>query len=131
MASKQNVGYELHEHYFVSGPRSSQGYRNGVWCEIKFSHSHPGGSIPHRHPDTGPAFYGYRKSKFSKRSFGEQFELVPLTEEENTFVLHLTDSGPTQDTPFEALRFPPAQRMMRWHRMKCIVRDERRKQANG
>jgi hypothetical protein len=125
---------EVHSHCFVSGPRSHAGYRNGVWTETTFSHSHPGGSEPHRHPDTGPSFYGYCKPKVTKRPTGYQgLEVVPLTEEENTFELIVTDSAlihgetPIGDTPVEALGFPAAERMMSGHRLKCIIRDERTK----
>src|SRR6185503_21082806 len=36
-----SAGHEIHEHSYVSGVRRG-----------KIQHSHPGGSQPHRHPDT-------------------------------------------------------------------------------
>ena len=131
------MGYEVHTHYFVSGPRSSAGYRNGVWCETDFTHSHEGGSEPHCHPSTGPSSYqhngrGQFGGKFTKKPKGEQFELIPLTEEESSFTLVLTDSAringtkPVGSTPIEALGFPAAERMMGESRLKCIVRDLRK-----
>lgn len=126
---------EIHEHIFVSGPRSASGIgKDGKWHvggeHIK--HSHAGGSVPHTHPATGPSFYGYRASKVTKRPTGEQgLQVIPRTEEENTFELIVTDSAlihgktPIGDTPLESLGFPAAERMMAGCRMKCIVRDER------
>jgi hypothetical protein len=127
--------FELHEHWFISGPRSHAGYRNGVWADTKLIHSHQGGSIPHTHPDTGPSFFGYRKPKTTKKPKGEQLELIPRTEEENTFELIVTDSAmihatiPIGDTPIHALGFPAAERMIVGSRLKCIVIDERKKKA--
>lgn len=136
---------EMHSHCFVTGPRSKDGYRNGVWTKSEFSHSHADGGIPHRHPDTGPAFFGHRKPKLTAKPNGEQFEFIRRTEEENTFELIVTDSAllsvprpigsnlpglvPIGDTPLEALGFPAADTMMLGFRMKCVVRDERKKQA--
>src|SRR6185503_7787908 len=106
---------EVHSHHFVSGPRGSAHYdRSGKWVETKLTHSHPGGSTPHEHPHTGPSFYGYRQPKVTKRPTGEQFELVPLSEEDTTFELIITDSAlihgeiPIGNTPVEALGFPAA-----------------------
>jgi hypothetical protein len=79
---------EVHEHHFISGPRS---------CTVRsqFSHSHEGGDRPHVHPDTGPAAYtidaddwfastglrGGGKKKFTAKPTGEQFECIPRTPE--------------------------------------------------
>jgi hypothetical protein len=84
---------EVHEHWFVSGPRGRAGYHNGIWREPKFKHSHPGGDVPHRHPDTGPSSYGHRPPKTTKRPTGEQFEIVPMSEEDQSFDLVITDSA--------------------------------------
>jgi len=139
-ADRPTPQFEVHEHWFVSGPRSTAGYRNGKWTEPKFTHSHPGGGVPHRHPNTGPSFYGHRKPKVTKRPTGEQFELVAMTEEESSFELVITDSAingawdgrrivkfPASDTPIEDIHMPAAERMKVGSRLKCIVRDERGK----
>jgi|GEM_PF-2906885 len=135
--------YMLHSHCFVSGPRSGGAYRNGKWDDGRITHSHPGGSIPHTHAHTGPSNYGYRH-KATKKPKGEQgLEVIPRTEEENTFELIVTDSAlvsfpapmgskiqplqPIGDTPLEALGLTPAaDRMVNTFGMKCIVRDERK-----
>lgn len=126
---------EMHEHFFVSGPRSSARYVKGVWTEAKFSHSHPGGSVPHTHTQTGPSFYGYRKPKTTKSPVGEQMEAIPRSEDELGFDVIVTDSAmvstvndglqPIGDTPIEALGFPAASAMMLGHRLKCNVIDMR------
>lgn len=137
------MSFEVHQHCFVSGPRSGGGYRNGKWDDGKIAHSHPGGNIPHTHPNTGPSFYGYGKPRTTKRPNGEQFEMIARAEEENTFTLVVTGSAlvsnvvpaggkeksrlvPIGNTPIEALGFPAAHHMMSKFRMKCVVRDERK-----
>jgi hypothetical protein len=133
---KPSQGLELHEHSFTSGPRSRARYDgSGKWVETTFTHSHAGGGVPHKHPNTGPSGFAYYKGKFTKRPSGEQFELVPLTEDESTFELVITDSAITYDddwnkipignTPIEEICMPAADRMVRGHRLRCIVRDER------
>lgn len=125
---------EVHEHTFVSGPRNRSGVgKDGKWHigGERIRHSHPGGSVPHTHPSSGPSFYGYRKLKVTKRPTGEQLEVIPRTEEENTFELVITDSAtmngitPIGNTPLEELGFPAADRMMSGCRLKCVIRDER------
>lgn len=123
---------EVHEHCFVSGPRSRAHYDGtGQWVETKFTHSHPGGGIPHTHPQTGPAFYGYRKPKVRTRPTGEQFQWVAIPEEKQSFELVITDSAllsgktPIGNTPLEELHMPAADCMIAGFRLKCIVRDER------
>lgn len=131
--------YILHTHYFCSGPRHKSGYgKDGKWHEggETITHSHPGGSIPHTHPHTGPSNYGYCH-KFTKRPKGEQdHEVIPRTEEENTFELVITDSAligapgklvPIGDMPIENILSPAADRMVNTFGMKCVVRDERKK----
>jgi hypothetical protein len=133
-----NAAYEVHSHVFVSGPRHGGHYENNKWHTGEFSHSHPQGSTPHTHPQTGPSSYGYgwargKSNKLTAKPTGEQMPPIPLTEEENTFELIVTDSAlihgklPIGDTPLEALGFPAAERIMGSHRMKCVVRDERTK----
>lgn len=137
--------FEIHSHHFTSGPRSSAGYRNGKWEDTKFSHSHPGGSRPHRHPNCGPSNYGYRKPKVTKRPNGEQFLLVPMSEEESSFELIITDSAKPMPTlnpktgkyespdihslSVEEMRMPAAETVKLGSRLTCIVRDERKKRA--
>jgi hypothetical protein len=97
---------EVHEHWFVSGPRASSPYP-----EVRhICHSHPGGTIPHQHPNMGPASYtidkdewlaktglrGGGKKKFTAQPSGEQFAWVALTPEQNTFELHIV--GPAMRT---------------------------------
>lgn len=125
---------EVHEHFFVSGPRSKNGYgKDGKWVENRIRHSHPDGSVPHAHPGSGPSFYGYRARKVTQKPTGEQLEFIPRTEEENSFELVITDSAilngdpdsPIGNTPIDVLGFPAAGRMMAGSRLKCIVRDVR------
>lgn len=132
MSTTEN--FELHSHHFVSGPRSTAHYdRSGKWIEAKFTHSHPGGGIPHTHPATWPAFYGYRQPKVTAKPKGEQFDWVAIPEEEQSFDLIITDSAilngdrdkPTGNTPVEQIVMPAADRMMGGFRLKCNVRDER------
>lgn len=124
--------FRVHEHFFVSGPRSNGGYdKGGKWITGRFSHSHAGGSVPHTHPETGPSCYGGRKQKLTTRPTGEQMEMILRTPEENTFELIITDSAlihgetPIGNTPIEALGFPAAQRMVDSFGLTCVIRDER------
>jgi hypothetical protein len=128
--------FEMHEHVFISGPRQNARYVKNEWVDDrKLVHSHMGGSVPHAHPHTGPSYYGHGKRKFSAKPKGEQLSYVALSEEETSFELVITDSAlihgktPIGDTPVEALGFPAAERMMTGSRLKCIVRDERKKRA--
>jgi hypothetical protein len=93
-----NAAYEVHSHVFVSGPRHGGHYENNKWHTGEFSHSHPQGSTPHTHPQTGPSSYGYgwargKSNKLTAKPTGEQMPPIPLTEEENTFELIVTDSA--------------------------------------
>lgn len=135
----------VHSHCYVSGKLAHGCYRNGEWFTGTFTHTHEGGDVPHTHPQTGPSFFGHRGvRKYAKKIQGEQFsETIPLTEEENTFELIVTDSAilsvpvpfgekvpglvPIGNTPIEALGFPAAERMINGFGMKCIIRDERKK----
>jgi hypothetical protein len=135
--------FEMHSHCFVSGPRSKSGRgKDGKWHtrgEV-INHSHPGGGVPHLHPETGPSFYGHRQPKITKRPTGEQFEVVAMTEEESSFEVVVMDSAlvstakglvPIGNTPLKSLGFPAAERMMTGSRLKCIVRDERSNKPSG
>jgi hypothetical protein len=126
--------FVMHEHHFVSGPRSRAGYgADGQWRETKIRHSHSGGDVPHKHAHTGPAHYGYRARKTTARPNGEQLEVVALMKEESCFELVITDSAiingdpdnPIGSTPVDVLGFPAADRMTGCFGMTCIVRDER------
>lgn len=110
---------EVHEHCFVSGPRSTGHYefdakkRETKWADRKkLVHSHEGGSVPHAHPDTGPSFYGYRQPKVTQRAKGEQFELIPIPKEDQSFDLIILDSakfgGHTSDRHYASRRHPHA-----------------------
>lgn len=104
------TGFILHEHTFVSGPRSTPGYRNGVWTGNTFSHSHPGGDVP-RTEDENTFELIVTDSALTN---GPDGKLIPIG-----------------DTPIEALGFPAADRMMRSFGMRCIVRDERKAVNRG
>lgn len=132
--------FEVHTHSFVSGQRSESGYgKDGKWhvCGEKISHSHPGGSAPHTHPNTGPSYYGHRKPKVTAKPTGEQFETIPRSDEENTFDLVITDSAklggvtPIGDTPIENISMFAAEVMKGAFRLKCIVRDERKRSGRS
>ncbi|HLW51338.1 MAG TPA: hypothetical protein VKW06_00720 [Candidatus Angelobacter sp.] len=125
---------ELHSHTFVSGPRSKSGYgKDGKWheCGEKISHSHTGGSVPHRHEHTGPSFYGYRKPKVTQKPKGEYLEIVAIPDEEQSFDLVITDTArlggvtPIGDTPIEDIHMMAADVMQNSFRLKCNVRDDR------
>lgn len=122
--------HEVHEHSFVSGGRRD-----------RISHSHPGGSTSHTHPNTGPSRYpGHRFSKpnVTAKPSGEQFETIPRTDEENTFDLVITDSARYFNEknehvlighmPIDNIRMFAAETMKGAFRMKCNVRDERTQQ---
>lgn len=83
---------EVHEHWFISGPRTRFGGERLV-------HSHAGGSVPHQHPATGPASYtidkdewllktglrGGGRKKFTARPKGEQLPRVELEKWQTEF----------------------------------------------
>lgn len=85
--------HEVHEHCFIRGPRARAG-------SYKFSHSHADSSVPHDHPETGPACYtidkddwfrttglcGGGRKKFTVKPSGEQFaSMRARAEEEQSF----------------------------------------------
>jgi hypothetical protein len=95
-----SAAFEVHEHIFISGPRA-----NGVFIQATqkttshCSHSHAGGSAPHKHPDTGPASYtidkddwsratgmlGGGRKKFTKQPTGEQLPIADLEDWQKSF----------------------------------------------
>ncbi len=121
---------EIHEHHFVSGPRSHK-----TWC-WDFKHSHLGGNIPHQHPDTGPACYtidkdewlratggvkGGGRKQFTGKPSGEQMEWVELEECQKSFKIIVCDPpDPTGQGGADLA----AARMMLAFRMRPIVCDQ-------
>jgi hypothetical protein len=110
-ARKRSANYEVHSHWFVTGPRSRGAYNaKGKWETGKFSHSHKGGDVPHRHPDTGPGSYtidkddwfratglrGGGRKKFTQQPSGEQMPLVELEEWQKSFEVHLGKPTPAE-----------------------------------
>lgn len=108
------VKYELHEHHFVSGPRANGGYApDGTWLESTFSHSHEGGEVSHRHPNTGPASYvidkdewamrtgmrGGGRKTFTTKPTGEQFPLVELDDSQRSFDIVVCQPTPSKGQP--------------------------------
>jgi hypothetical protein len=61
----QSRGYEVHEHAFVSGPRSRYFGESS-----RVVHSHEGGDKPHEHPDTGPACFTIDKDDWARATAG-------------------------------------------------------------
>jgi hypothetical protein len=93
--------FEVHEHCYISGPRANGGCydRSGKWQIGKFSHSHEGGSVPHKHPQTGPSVYtidkddwfrstglrGGGRKKFTAKPTGEQLPWKELEHWQKSF----------------------------------------------
>lgn len=111
MTKSAQPSYEVHEHIFVSGPRS-----NGMFIQktqkttSHFSHSHPGGDQPHRHEHTGPASYtidqddwfratgtrgaaGSRK-RYTAKPSGEQLPIRELEDWQKSFKVVVCDPPP-------------------------------------
>lgn len=128
-----NRPYEVHEHCFVSGPRANRpGY--------SFDHSHPGGSVPHQHPNTGPACFtidrdewrrrtgrdGGGRKVFTKTPTGERLPVLELEPWQKSFDVIIDEESlqrfraerPHAEGPGEA----PAMRMVLGFRMKANVR---------
>lgn len=97
-------GYEVHEHCFISGPRSHwAGSPRG-----KLVHSHAGGDVYHTHPDTGPASFtidkdewfaatglrGGSRKKFTKAPTGEQLPYIERQPGEGEFEIHVGPNPP-------------------------------------
>jgi hypothetical protein len=122
--------FEVHEHSFVSGPRSSG-------PSSKFSHSHDGGSEPHQHPNTGPASYtidrdewrrmtgliGGARKQYTFKASGEQLPIVALSEDQKAFeVIVVGDGGAAAARGARGPGVAPAARMMLQFGMKAVVK---------
>lgn len=93
---------EVHTHSIIRGQRANIFGRNTI------THSHEGGDMPHRHPDTGPASYtidkdewfratgmrGGGRKKFTISPEGEQFPIVELEDWQKSFEVHVGDPPP-------------------------------------
>jgi hypothetical protein len=104
MARHPAAKLEVHEHSFITGPRA-----NKEWLR-KLVHSHPGGDVPHKHPETGCGSYtidkdewfratglrGGGRKKFTVRPSGEQLPAIPRTAEENSFEIVVAAPDPDQ-----------------------------------
>lgn len=130
---------EVHEHVFITGPRS-----NGMFIRATqkttahFSHSHEGGDVPHKHPDTGPASYtidkdewlaatglrGGGRKKLTKAPTGEQFDRVELEDWQRSFDVIVGPPPPGFEG--EGAGIAPAARMVLAFGMKANVRRDDR-----
>lgn len=130
---------EVHRHAFVSGPRAGGHYeRDGQWHTGTFSHAHASGDVPHAHPDTGPASYtidtdawyrttrmhGGGRKTFTAQPSGEQFPIVALTPEQQTFEVHCTGRVPPGWVG-EGGGFATAARMVHAFKLRAVVIDAR------
>lgn len=109
---------EVHEHAFITSPRSKASYRfdpatrETTWQgRTDVVHSHPDGNAGHEHPDTGPSTYtidrdewyaatglrGGGRKTFTARPSGEQLPFVARTAEEQTFLVVFCDEGFTDE----------------------------------
>lgn len=93
---------EVHNHSFISGPRS--GFANSK----PLAHSHEGGNAPHQHPDCGPASYtvdrdawraatgldGGGRKRYTAKPTGDQLPVVPLEDWEKSFDVVVVDTLP-------------------------------------
>lgn len=100
---------EVHEHAWVTGPRSR-------FVGQKLVHSHGGGDVAHEHEHTGPSCYticrkqwlkktglvGGGRKRFTASPTGEQLPQRNLTEEELTYDLVVV-GPPGQGGPGVAL----------------------------
>lgn len=112
---------EIHEHWFVRGGRPP------------IAHSHEGGSVPHQHPQTGPAGYtidkdewlratglrGGGRKKFTAKPNGEQLPIIELEEWQKSFQVII--AGPPSPEYGEGPGLAPAARMVLAFRMKATV----------
>lgn len=78
----------VHDHAFVSGPRSRFSGPRG-----EIVHSHEGGDVAHTHPDTGPCHLAGTKPKFTARPNGEQLPYVKTDPASLVFDLYILDSA--------------------------------------
>ena len=105
---------EVHEHYFIRGPRANGRYGpDGKWQTGKFSHSHAEGNRPHGHTDTGPSSYvidkddwyrstglrGGGRKKFTTKPSGEQFAIEELEDWQKSFEVILGEPTPAFGEP--------------------------------
>ncbi|HJQ55975.1 MAG TPA: hypothetical protein VJ890_03660 [Vineibacter sp.] len=134
------AAYEVHEHVFIDGPRSRYAGRP----ESMVVHSHPGGNVPHAHPQTGPACYtidkdewsrvtglkGGGRKRFTKTVTGEQLPLAALESWQTQFDVVVCDPLPARHFGQDAATGPgealPA-RMAMGFGMKFRVIDGRRR----
>lgn len=129
--------FEVHEHHFVSGKRAHGGHNSkGEWETGKFSHSHEGGNVPHKHPDTGPAAYtidkdawlrvtgmrGGGRKKFTAKPTGEQMPIVELEEWQKSFKLIVAEPAPAGSSTGPGISLPA--RMMLTFGMDCEVEGQ-------
>jgi hypothetical protein len=83
---------QVHEHTVL----------NSRWSPApKITHSHAAGDHPHQHPDCGPAFYGYprSKTKFTVKPTGEQRPWQDLEDWQRSFEIHLGTPTPRKGQP--------------------------------
>jgi hypothetical protein len=119
---KPQQGFELHEHSFITGPRSKSGYgKNGKWhvSGETIRHSHPGGSTPHTHEHTGPSCF--RVDKYTVRPNSEQLPSIPIPKEDLTFDVIYCGAVNGRGT---GGALATAERMMRTFRLRPIVKNE-------
>ena len=117
--------YQVHEHSIVSGPRANGGCYapSGQWLLSKFSHAHEGGDQPHKHPECGPAFYGYPRQtpKFSAQPKGEQRPWQDLEDWQRSFEIHIGEPSPAKGQPGYIGEGPgllPVERMITGFKMR-------------
>lgn len=130
---------EVHEHSFVSGPRSGGHYENNAWHTGKFSHSHEGGDKPHCHENTGPSSYvidkddwfratglrGGGRKKFTAKPSGEQMPIRELEDWQKSFRVIVCDRMPDQKGDGPGIALP--MRMMKQFKMTAQFVDGRKK----
>jgi hypothetical protein len=133
-----SAGFEVHRHIFVSGPRA-----NGMFIQARqettstFHHSHEGGSLPHAHPDTGPASFTIDKDEWCRKTglrgggrktytvapTGEQFPIEELEDWQKTFVVEVGNPTPRAWGTGPGVALPL--RMVLQFGMTCTVKDGR------
>lgn len=131
----KRTGLEVHEHCFVSGPRAHAA------GNYKFSHSHEGGDVPHKHPGTGPASYtidrddwarttglrGGGRKEFTTAPSGEQFAWCDLEDFQRSFEVVVLPSARrvAEETRSPGAGVAPAARMVLAGRMKARAKGVR------
>lgn len=112
LRTTNNGAYQMHDHTILNSRMSPL---------PRVVHSHVGGDRPHRHADCGPAFYGYGKPTFSAKPKGEQREIVEVTDEENSFEIHICAPLPSKGEPGYIGEGPgmlPIERMVNGFKMR-------------